>query len=180
MTVTKFAAGLTIQASATWPVPALLVGASASPNRFAQQIQMLSSLTNGTGTGKADSTIYDIRQLAAAGTETLNFFDGSVLLVDGSATGLQTVKQLIIYQIANPDGTTAASSFTVGNAAATQLVLNLGAAAQTWTGYMDSVPFWAGRKTGYTVDASNKSLKILNNDGANKLTYVLLVEGNHV
>lgn len=180
MTVVKCQLGMSVQAAASWPVPALVSGATATANRFAQQVQFVQNIVDGTGTNKADSTIYAIRQLAASGSEELNFFDGSILLVDGSAVGLQTLKSLVIWQIANPDGTTAASSFTVGNASATQLVLNLGAAAQTWTGYMNAIPFWAGRPTGYTVDGTHKLFKIANNDGTNKLTYMLFCQGNHV
>ncbi len=180
MTLQTFQAYATVQAATTWPLPATVTGANVSANRFAQQVQMLFSLTNGTGTSKADTTIFQERQLAAGATESLNFFDGSVLAVDGSATGLQTVKALIIWQVANPDATTSASSFTVGGAAATQLVLNLGSITDTYTGYINAAPFWAGRPAGYTVTNLLKLLKVLNNDGANKLTYMLLCQGNHV
>jgi len=180
MTLDQWQLGVQILAAAEWAAPGTVSGGDVANPRFNDQSQMFLALTDGTGSLKADTLIFQVRQLTGSSSEELNFFDGSVLDVKGAATGLQTIKSLVIWQIANPVLLTPASSFTVGNASANQLPLNLGAAAQTFTGYKDSVPFIAGRPAGYTVDATHKLVKIINDDATNLLTYMLAVAGNHV
>jgi hypothetical protein len=132
------------------------------------------SLTYGTGSGQIDTVIAQVYELAASASNEHNFFDGTVKDIFSQANGLTNLKYLGIYLTANSDSSTAGSSATIGNASANQLVLYLGAAAQTYTIYSGGPAYQAGRPAGYTVDATHKLFKVLNNDGANKLTYWLL------
>lgn len=180
MTLTNYQIAMGALVGGSWAAPGTTTSTLVPNNSINRRFQTVLELANGTGTGNADTIIIQPRLLAASASETLNFFDGSVVDITGAATALQTIKNLIIYQIANADATTAASSFTVGGAASDVLQLNFGSTTDTWTGYKDQAIFWAGRNTGYTVDATHKNLKVLNNDGANKLSYLLIVAGNHV
>ncbi len=180
MTLDQWQLGIQLSASAEWAAPGSVASGGVANPRFIDQSQMFLTLADGTGTLLADTLIFQVRSLAGSASEELNFFDGSVLDVKGAATGLQTIKSFVIWQVANVSGLTPATSFTVGNASATQLLLNLSSAVSTFTCYKDCVPFIAGSPTGYTVSNTVKLFKILNNDATNALTYLLAVAGNHV
>lgn len=139
------------------------------------------SLTNrvtfsyGTGSGQIDTIIANAYELAASATANHNFFDGSIPDVFGAANGLQNIKSLAVYLVANTDGSTAASSVTIGNAA-TPLTMNMGGTAtyQLFSGQV--TPCW-GKPAGFSVTNLLKLLKIVNDDATNKATYWILAGG---
>lgn len=134
-------------------------------------------LTYGTASGQIDTIIANAYELAASASNTHNFFDGTVPDIFGDANGLQNIKFLGVYLVANTDGSTAATSATIGNAAANPLVMNFGGTTPTYQIFAGGPTFQAGKPAGYTVSNTIKNLKVLNDDGANKLTYFLLAGG---
>ena len=135
------------------------------------------SFQHGTGSGQCDLYVCQQRTLNAGASETLNLFDGSLVGSAGEATGFATVKAVVVCLIANPDGSTAGSSVTVGNAASNGNQFWFGAATHTATVYRSGAAFQQGDPAGKTVDATHCNLKVANNDGANKVTYQLLIAG---
>ncbi len=177
MTVTKFQTAQQFILGADLPPSGTTTSTLLSDTLANQQLQTSTTLTNGTATGQIDTIICQVRLLAASTSETLNFFDGSVVDIYNAGTPLQSIRYLGIYQTVNADASTSATSITIGNAASAALVLNLAGTTPTFTITPNGMPFLAGRNAGYTVDNTNKNIKILNNDGANKATYILVVGG---
>ena len=144
----------------------------------AQQIlQNVFTLAYGTGSGQIDTIIANAYELAASASNTHNLFDGTVPDVFGVANALQNVKAVMIYLVANTDSSSPSPSITIGNAATNALAMNLGAVGQTYQHFASSLPFLAGKLAGYTVDATHKNIKVLNDSGTLKATYYLLVAG---
>lgn len=138
-------------------------------------------LADGTSSGQIDTVIVQERTLNASASEELNLYDGSLSDINGVSAGLQTVKRVIIYQIANPDGSTASSGMTIGNAGTNPNALWFGATGHTAAvNGLAGVPFMQGDDAGKTVSAGAAALKVLNNDGSNKLTYRIVLGGRHV
>jgi hypothetical protein len=133
--------------------------------------------TFGTGAGQVDTLVVQERALAASASETLDLSDGSLLDIFGEANGLQTLKYLLVTLIANPAGTTGASSLTVGAAASNAHALWLGSGTDTASVVKDGVPLQMGDGTGKAVDGTHKNLKVLNADGTNAATYLLVLAG---
>lgn len=144
---------------------------------YFQSFNDVTTIRYGTGSGQFNSLIVQDRSLVGAAAETLNLFDGSLTDVFNRTAPLQNVKLLVVYQIANPTGTTAASSLTVGNAASAVLRLNFGADADTWTVYLGGAEFKAGRPAGYTVDNTHKLFLVTNDDATNTATYRIVIAG---
>lgn len=138
------------------------------------------SLTYGTGSGQVDTIIALPFQLAASASNSHNFFDASIPDIFNTSIALQNIKMLAVYLVANPDGTTAATSATLGNAASNQLAMNLGSTTQTYQIFSGGPAFVAGKPAGYTVDATHKLFKVSNDDATNKLSYWLIAAGVHV
>ncbi len=126
-------------------------------------------LTYGTGTSQINTIIANPYTLAASGTANHNFFDGTVPDIFGDANGLQNIKYLAVYLVANTDNTTAATSVTIGNGA-TPLTMNIGGTATHVQASGGPAMVW-GRPAGYSVTALLQLLKIVNNDATNKATY---------
>lgn len=169
----------TASGSAQTNLSAILKVKNTAGSLFSKSINDAQAISFGTTSGKFDTLIYGDRILAASATETLNLLDGSLLDVFGVAAPLQNVKLVTIYQIANADGATDASSFTIGNAGANFLQLNFGSGTDTWSVYKGGAPFKAGRPAGFTVDGTHRLLKVANADGTNKGTYRLIISGVH-
>lgn len=136
------------------------------------------TLSFGTGSGQANKFVCTVRSLNAGASETLDLSAGTIDDIFDASGALATLKRIIVIQVANLDGTTAASSITVGNAAANATQLWFGADNDTYTIYgTDGLPFIAGDDAGVTIDGTNKNVLITNNDGANKAAYFIFMAG---
>lgn len=142
-----------------------------------QVLQNVFSLSYGTGSGQINTIIANAYELAASASNTHNLFDGTVPDIFAVASGLQNVKAVMIYLVANTDSSSPSPSITIGNAATDALTLNLGGLTQTYQHFASSLPFLAGKLAGYTVNATNKNIKVLNDSATLKATYYLLVGG---
>lgn len=140
-------------------------------------LQNVFNLSYGTGSGQINTIIANAYELAASASNTHNLFDGTVPDIFGVASGLQNVKAVMIYLIANSDASSPSPSITIGNAAADQLALNLGGVTQTYQHFASSLPFLAGKLAGYTVNNTTKNIKVLNDSGTLKASYYLLLGG---
>jgi hypothetical protein len=143
-------------------------------------LQNVLALSYGTGSGQINTIIANAYELAASASNTHNLFDGTVPDIFGVASGLQNVKAVGIYLVANTDSSSPSPSITIGNAAADVLTLNFGASTQTYQHFASSMPFLAGKAAGYTVNNTNKNIKVLNDSGTLKATYWLVCAGVRV
>jgi hypothetical protein len=136
------------------------------------------ALQYGTGSGQVNLICAQQRTLAASANEELNLFSGALTGVFGEATGFAKLKYLAVWLIANPGTAVTASSITVGAASATQLILWFGNVNDTHTVFKNGPPYQGGDPvTGVTVDNTAKLVKVLNNDGVNAATYVIVAAG---
>jgi hypothetical protein len=159
--------------------PPLSTLASLQQLATAQRIlQNVFTLSFGTGSGQCNTIIANAYELAATASNTHNFFDGSVPDIFGDANGLQNLKALMIYLVANVAAVDLPSpSITIGNAAADPLLLNLAGTTPTYQHFASSLPFLAGKAAGYTVNNTNKNIKVLNDSATLKATYWVLGAG---
>ena len=138
------------------------------------------TLSQGTGAGQVNAVVVREDTVNASSSLTYDLFDSTLLDVFDVATAFQTIKFVWLALIDNPDGTTGASSVTVGNAAAEPHQLWFGADAHTASVFPGGLPFCQGDPTGKTVDASNNRVLVTNNDGANKATWLVVFAGRRV
>lgn len=140
-------------------------------------LQNVFNLAYGTGSGQINTIIANAYELAASASNTHNLFDGTVPDIFAAASGLQNVKAVGIYLVANTDASSPSPSITIGNAAADPLLLNLAGTTPTYQHFASSLPFLAGKLAGYTVNNTNKNIKVLNDSGTLKASYWLLAGG---
>lgn len=136
------------------------------------------TLAFGTTSGLIDTIIANPYELAAASTTNFNFFDGTIPDIFSKANGLQNIKFLGIYIVANTDGSASGASITIGNAA-TPLTMNNGGTA-TYQAFTGGPVYQQGKPAGYTVDNTHKLLKVVNDDATLKITIWLIAGGVHV
>lgn len=158
--------------------PPLSTLASLQQLATAQRIlQNVFTLSFGTGSGQCNTIIANAYELAATASNTHNFFDGSVPDIFGDANGLQNLKALMIYLVANTDSSNPSPSITIGNAGADPLLLNLAGTTPTYQHFASSLPFLAGKAAGYTVNNTNKNILVTNDSATLKATYWVLGAG---
>jgi hypothetical protein len=132
----------------------------------------LSSTSSGA-TIADDALFYADRTLAAGASETFDLRSFTDALAETGAI----MSKVRIYLVSHPSAS-AASSITVGGAAANQFVSHIDGAASTFTIPKGGFLLMAANTTaGMTVDATHKDLKVLNNDGSNAATYTIAVIG---
>lgn len=130
--------------------------------------------------GLVNVEICQERTLNAGASETLNLFDGSLLDIFNQSGALAKILFICVQLIDNPDGSTAASSITVGNAVSDAHQLWFSAATGTYTVTGTSgTPLFQGDDAGKTVDGTHKNILVANNDGSNKATYRISATGWH-
>lgn len=136
-----------------------------------------STLAYGTGVGQVDAVVVREDTVNASASLTYDLADSTLLDVFDVATAFQTIKFVWLALIDNPDGTTNATSVTVGNAAADPHQLWFGADAHTAAVFPGGPPFCQGDPTGKTVDGTNNRVLVTNADAANKASWVVVFAG---
>lgn len=115
-------------------------------------------------TGEADQVYYAVRTLAKSTAETLDLTTG-LTNRHGEAINFETVHGILVESITG-------DSLIIGGAASNQAVF-VNAAPPLGEG--DSL-LWTS-ESGYTIDASHKSLKFDNTDAVNAAEYLLVIIG---
>jgi hypothetical protein len=157
------------------PIGGLSSNISASGDSYGQQ----QTWELGDGEGEINAVYFDYGAIPGGGTATFDLFN-----VDSPQSNLEQsfafslVKYIKIELLPNPDGSSSASSISIGNAAtnAFQGWISAGATVSI-DGGINSVPYQAGSDTGKAVSATVRNLKIVNNDASNYATVRLTVYG---
>lgn len=126
------------------------------------------SYGNGTGDRQADAELYDVRALAASGSETLNL--QTILDANGVALGAAEVVALVI-KAAETNGDT----LTIEPSAAEPWNLLVGAAGAHALRPGASLVLQSVNDGDYPVGASNRQIDVTNDDAGAAASYTLHV-----
>jgi hypothetical protein len=158
--------------------PQGVAGSGLSPEKKTQVKTFAASLSYGTGSGQADIFICQVRTLNGGASEELDLYDATVTDVFGTGAAFRKVKRVMIWQVANIDGTTASSGMTIGAAATDPAQLWFGATNDTVSvNGVAGMPFVQGDAAGKAIGATSGHVKVANADGVNKLTYLFFAVG---
>lgn len=125
--------------------------------------------STGAGATLANQAFQRLARTLAAGTSETWDWTSFANIANDSAQSFATAIRFF-YLVHS--STSAASSITVGNAAANQWTpFGIGATTTFTFKPGEGVVFIAPTSTGLPVDGTHKSLKVLNNDGVNAATY---------
>lgn len=139
----------------------------------------VASTTANAVAGGGDQFISYILTIAASGTSTVDL-TALTNILQQSAT-LARIKGVVLRLLSTTDDATNGtncSNVTIGNAASNAQKLFLDAATDTFTMKNGGCLSYADPSAaGFVVDASNKNLKIVNNDSSNAAAFQLTVFG---
>lgn len=161
-----------IKCETTWSAQIPKTGTDYGPllngSTLAKTLNFGTSVANGVS-GGSDELVSYIVSIAAGGNTTLDLRSITDVM-NQTGTVLARIKGWMFRLLSTDDDSTigtACSSVTIGNAAANQQLLNLGAAAHTLTlNNGDCLCYLTPKSTGWVVDATHKDIKIVNNDGS--------------
>jgi hypothetical protein len=175
----------TFTVSMQWNATQSVTGSA--PVTDADVIKKLISFSLGTNVVNGINEVVFSLQSIAGGTSVTLDLTSLTDVVRNAAVSLARIKGFAIWLVGSGEVVgsdtnnqvtgTAATSITVGNAAATSFQGPLSAAA-TYT--ITNGEVWAHgspNAAGFTVDGTHKSLKILNNDGAVTAKVILVIFG---
>ena len=115
--------------------------------------------------------------LAAAATSTIDLTTGQTNPLGESISSTDAFAKLRILIVVH-ESTSVASSITVFNAAANAFQGSLSAAATITLKPGEFCILCSPTTAGWTIDATHKNVKFLNNDGANTATYSYFIGGS--
>jgi hypothetical protein len=131
----------------------------------------------GSGSGQVNEAWQDVRTLAGAATEDLDLA-GVLINGRGQTVTFAKIKAIFIKNTSDEQATATDAAMTIGNAAATQFLGPLGAAAHTITLEAGACLFVTAPGAGWTVTAGSVDLfKILNADATDILQYEITLIG---
>lgn len=152
------------------------------PNPTEEAVIALSQdITFGTSSGQCDIYCAAPFTIAGGGTLTLDLFTGTDLKnLFGGAGAVRTLKSIIVGIPA--DGGGGATGVTIGSTVGGDNALTLwfGTHLMTWTIKPNGAPLIGGDAAGVGVDATHKSLILVNNDGATAVTVAIALAGTSI
>ena len=137
-------------------------------------IRQAYSVTDGAGAGNINLVWSDRRTVAASATDTLDLNGGGLLDVFGNAANFATVKGICIF---NRETVAATHRIDFAPAAANPFLWTFNAAADRVEIAPSSAYMQWDDSGKATVAGGSDAIRIINTDGANTVTYDIIVIG---